>query len=686
MVAWLRATLLLAATPVVVATMSDCTPEALTNVKSVAMGPMVLKAKLLANVACFQVILTERAAPWIAVAVAASPVMVNAPTSSAVVFDTTTLLPLLYVLKGYEVADVVLQKDQSSISVIAASATPQRISFIFARPMSAQTPTDVAIVPGVPSTLLWAVGDHAWPSHHIERGIVHVTIPSSDSSGSGSSSAVSTFVTSYTVLIVLSAFLCIVLLGFAATGWPCAFVGQPLCRPPKPTRTAPLRRVLADVSIGNAIVVSVYVMSLLVVGVVVVHQFGADATGARRLSLVSGHLALVSLMWLLLPIARGYHWELIFGISHERVLKFHRWLGLLVTLTAALHLAVNANRGIDVLSRAVYGTQEVVPLYGFVAFVAFSSIALLGMLEPLRRTMYEVFYLHHRTFSIIGLVCVLLHSSTVAYSLALPLALYVWTLLLRSRAYWTSADATVCDASESRRTVVLMLPFTPTTKQFAATMPPGAYFFLQVPSVSGVEWHPFSAIVTPDGNSIGFCLKASSPHSFVHKVLCSNTRVLGLRLGGPYGRIALNWNALDVVVLIAGGIGITPLLNIINQRRQKAKARTSLRAPQLVLHWIVPTPDDLLCADRLMFPMLPDVQCHCYATRATADGVVTSAYGGDVAYVAKRPVLQDVLVLDPFESPRVGVVACGPQSLVDEAQYEAALRGFCFHKELFALA
>ncbi|OQR84603.1 transmembrane protein [Achlya hypogyna] len=660
----------------------NCTVEKMAMVKAVALGPIELKALLLAETACFQVSLLTTTASWIAVAIAATPAMVNSPVTSATVFDGASGLLRLYDLGGYEVNQVLLQDDQSSIAVIATSVVHGHLSFVFERSMRARLSTDVPIMRGKPTTIVWAYGDRAWPSHHADRGASLITITDGGGSGSG---VTSSFVSSYTLLIVASSCLIIVGLAIAGTSFNPPRAARALCRPPVPGHPAPLHRVLADATRGEVVVVVVYMGTLAVVSAYVVKQFGS-VTAMRRVALVSGHVALTSLMFLLLPVARGYHWELIFGVSHDRVHKFHRWLGGVVVAASTLHLIANVQRGVDVASTKQYGTQGVVPLYGMLAFACFVSLGLLGAIQSLRREAYELFYYHHRVFSAVALVLVILHSSVVAGALAFPLVIYGCSLVQRWRAHCTGLEAIVHLPSKSARcrSVVLLLPFSPTAKAYAASINAGAYFYVQVPSVSRLEWHPFSAVVAPEGGSIGFCMKAPTGGSFVDRVclLAEQTRALRVRLEGPYGKIGFDLDAYDVVILLAGGIGITPLLNIINLHRHRRKVQP---ATQLMLHWIVKEPHDLLCADRLMFPLPLDVLAHFYVTQAHSNGIIESATGVSVTFEAKRPAVEDLLTLDPFADRRVAVIVCGPAALVDDAQYHAFIRGFDLHKELFCL-
>ncbi|KAF0712954.1 Aste57867_4583 [Aphanomyces stellatus] len=388
----------------------------------------------------------------------------------------------------------------------------------------------------------------------------------------------------------------------------------------------------------------------------------------HRPAFISAHLSLVALVFLLLPIARGKHWELIFAASYERILKFHRWLGRLCFLTGAVHLVIVLVNNTDATSTVPYGPQQaVVPLFGLLAFIAFGTMALVSI-DPIRRMFYSYFFIHHRVAAIVGIVCVLLHSHTACYAMVLSLTVYGLTLI--ARLYAALANTTT----------------TAKSTKWAQVANPCSFFWVNIPSVSLIEWHPFSAVVAPDGNSIAFCVKAMGANRFTDKAVCvvadatssGDESRLTLRLDGPHGKPALDVDNYDVLVFVAGGIGITPLLSLINRHHAKIS-----RDVEIHLHWVVQSPQDLLVVDSLMFPLPATFKATFYASQAKEAGFVLCQTGDGVAYVGGRPILDEIVNVERH-SKRVGVLACGPPALVHDAEWHSHACGFDFHKEVFA--
>ncbi|EQC28923.1 hypothetical protein SDRG_13264 [Saprolegnia diclina VS20] len=384
-------------------------------------------------------------------------------------------------------------------------------------------------------------------------------------------------------------------------------------------------------------------------------------------------------MFALLPIARGPHWHFLFGISHDRILKFHRGGSRVAFVFGVLHLILNL-KFTSPASTQVYGQTQVIPLAGLVALGCFLTLVI-GGYEPIRRRFYALFQLHHRVFSLIGLVALLLHSTVVRYMMLLPLVVYDLSGVLRLRAFCQTFDARVDVTAEN--VVTLVLPPTDQTKRWASTMNPSSFFYVRVPSVSGLEWHPFSAIVTPDGNSIGFCLKVMTKHRFVDDVFqyarSQQAMTLPTMVGGPYGKLSLDLGRYDVVLLVAGGIGVTPMLSLVNQfRHVNLKVGNKLR-----LFWSVREASELLCADRLMFPLPASLYHRFYVTKASDEGQVMSESSGPVIYYPGRMVLDEIVNNIAYVGKSVCVLACGPPGLVADTQRHARKCGFDFHKEEF---
>ncbi|KAH9123168.1 hypothetical protein LEN26_004526 [Aphanomyces euteiches] len=662
---------------------SPCADSSFASQPTVSVGPFEVRSLVKGSSVCIQASAQSTSMSWMALSISRSSSMVNSPTNNAIVFDTVNNAVHSYVLGAYSTSGVTRQTGAATFTTQAMSSANGVLSFTIERALASSSSFDVAIDPSVATNLLWAHGSSAWPSVHSDRGSVKLQFASSSSGSAPQVAAADGIarVETYTAVIGAIAFGIIVLLGLVASyviRW--RFIHLSTLFPPSRRLHALswFTNPWSDIKMGEVVVVLVYIGAMAAVGVSINDRF-PSATSDRLASLVSGHLALLSVMFLLLPVAKGEHWEQIFGSSHERIVKLHRWLGRIFVIAAIVHLVFSA-KSADVTSSKKYGSQQVVPLYGFIAFIAFASMSVAAV-DPIRRKFYEVFYYYHRVASIVGVVFVLLHSKAVQYAMIFPLAIYGLAWLIRFPTFLNRFEATT--EVHCSKTVLITLPSTPRTEKWVKNSNPCVFFWVNIPSVSRLEWHPFSGIVTPDGKSIAFCMKGLTPGGFVDRVVSQASQQvkgsLTIYVDGPHGKPTLDVNAYDSLVLLGGGIGVTPMLSLINRFRQ------SQGGPTLHFFWVVRTPEELLAAESIMFPLPANVKASFYVSEAAEDGRVQVNSDEYVAYIRGRPKLDEVISTTRCYGDKVGVLACGPPPMVQEAQWLAHSCHFDFHKEVFLL-
>jgi ferredoxin-NADP reductase len=171
---------------------------------------------------------------------------------------------------------------------------------------------------------------------------------------------------------------------------------------------------------------------------------------------------------------------------------------------------------------------------------------------------------------------------------------------------------------------------------------------------------------------------------------------------GAFGGPALALHRYTSVLLVAGGVGITPFVSVAAHLIALAAAKDApLRAASLL--WAVRDAD----APNAWLPeLLPSLQasglfcvrvCVTRGGGAARDaeesgGVVLRRAGSGVVLQRGRPdvaaaVRQAVAAAAAAGAPpsRVAVLACGPSGLVAAAQAAAAAAGAHFHSETFIL-
>ncbi len=127
----------------------------------------------------------------------------------------------------------------------------------------------------------------------------------------------------------------------------------------------------------------------------------------------------------------------------------------------------------------------------------------------------------------------------------------------------------------------------------------GLFVYLNVPSVSPREWHPFSlcsAQPSKKGNRADIIIRPHGSSSWTARVLrAGGDRSLKAYSSGTYGTSDILLTA-STVVFIAGGVGITalePLLKRVMSMSENSRVGATKRLRKVVLIWAVRKDEDL---------------------------------------------------------------------------------------------
>ena len=158
----------------------------------------------------------------------------------------------------------------------------------------------------------------------------------------------------------------------------------------------------------------------------------SNATAASRaLYFTSGHVCQLHLALVFLPVTRNSLWIPLLGVSFERAIKFHRWLGRIATFTAVIHLLVmlqsHASFSLLSLDPTVEG-QGV--LWGTVA-LALMILMSLTAFECVRRSFFEWFYHFHLIALPLLIASSILHNRDMLWYFAGPVGLWILDRMVR---------------------------------------------------------------------------------------------------------------------------------------------------------------------------------------------------------------------------------------------------------------
>ncbi|KAD1267634.1 hypothetical protein E3N88_43083 [Mikania micrantha] len=199
----------------------------------------------------------------------------------------------------------------------------------------------------------------------------------------------------------------------------------------------------------------------------------------------------------------------------------------------------------------------------------------------IRRKMFEVFFYTHHLY-ILFVVFFVFHVGIAYASIMLP-GFYLFMIdrflrFLQSKGTVrvVSARLLPCETLELNFSKSRGLDYTPTS-----------IIFINVPSISKAQWHPFT--ITSSSNlepeKLSVMIKSEGSWSRkLYQMLSSPNSIdrLDVCIEGPYGPISTNFLRHDTLVMVSGGSGITPFISIFRDLVYTSE-NLKCKAPKILL-------------------------------------------------------------------------------------------------------
>ena len=289
------------------------------------------------------------------------------------------------------------------------------------------------------------------------------------------------------------------------------------------------------------------------------------------ITMTSGDAAIMNFWLAIIPTSRQSIVNALFGVPFERAVKFHKICVHVGMTWALVHLLANWTANSDVLySSEVFGAAQVVPVYGFVAFILFCGMSLLAF-EPIRRAQYDLFQLFHQLHWF-GVFFLVLHTKSNGGAVALGfipgILLQLADAFVKLRALAAPlrvVESGIVGAGSAGGEVThLVLPLVGGARH---DLHLGQFCYLNIKSISWFQWHPFSiSAVERQAGMVHFDIKSMGAGTWTGRLaemVRNQSPSLHVALHGPYGTLSLDLSRYRAVTLFAGGIGITPLIHIL---------------------------------------------------------------------------------------------------------------------------
>ncbi|EGF77415.1 hypothetical protein BATDEDRAFT_91789 [Batrachochytrium dendrobatidis JAM81] len=212
-----------------------------------------------------------------------------------------------------------------------------------------------------------------------------------------------------------------------------------------------------------------------------------------------------------------------------------------------------------------------------------------------RRSSYRIFYWTHQLY-IAFLLFAIVHAYQSIYPLIAPLLYFIYDRILPRLK--TSRNTTAIITKVSSDIVRVDIPILAEFKQ-TSTYAPGDWINLLIPSISSVNWHPFSIAsyhaTSPD--TMTFFIKNYGPWTAsVYNASSVYGTSVAVKVDGVFGSRSKEYLGYKHLVLVGGGTGIAALIPYMQHYLKATDGK-------ITLVWTARNASDI-CAYRNMLELL----------------------------------------------------------------------------------
>ncbi|CAN1793554.1 Ferric reduction oxidase 2 [Linum perenne] len=308
----------------------------------------------------------------------------------------------------------------------------------------------------------------------------------------------------------------------------------------------------------------------------------------------------ICLTLLFFPVARGSSVLPFFGLTSEGSIKYHIWLGHMVLIFFTSHgICYIAHWSITHQMSEALKWASITGISNVAGEISLAAgLALWATTFPrIRRKMFELFFYTHYLY-IVFVVFFVFHVGFSYACYMLP-SFYLF-LVDRYLRFLQSRQRVRLDSSRILPGQTLELNF---SKAPGLKYNPTSVMFLNVPSISKLQWHPFTITSNSDLESDKLSVVIKGEGNWTTKLyqMVSSPTVdrFDISVEGPYGPASTHFLRHETLVLVSGGSGITPFISILRELMH-ATSNLKLKTPQIILISSFKTASDLTMLDLIL--------------------------------------------------------------------------------------
>lgn len=333
---------------------------------------------------------------------------------------------------------------------------------------------------------------------------------------------------------------------------------------------------------------------------------------------LTGLLAFYFILWQLLLIARIAPLERAWG--HDKLSRFHHFLGVASAAILLLHpifLALGYSQAAQTSALGQFWeflTSYEDVLSAFAAYLMLLGITLISLYSIKKRFRYEIWYALHVTLYI-AVIISFEHQTALGRDFAGTSAVIYWNTLLYATLlavfYYRLAKPfmnfrkfgfRVAEVRSETKNVwsvsiegknIHNLKFKSGQFVIARFLAPGFW----------MEAHPFSLSEAPNGKRLRLTIKESGDFTKKISKLPLGAKVF---LEGPMGLLTVERAKKEKVLLIAGGIGVTPLRALFEEFSKTGKQAALIYAARSEEDFALKTEINSLCTNTCVAHYVPE--------------------------------------------------------------------------------
>ncbi|KAM7481923.1 hypothetical protein LguiB_006506 [Lonicera macranthoides] len=313
-----------------------------------------------------------------------------------------------------------------------------------------------------------------------------------------------------------------------------------------------------------------------------------------------GFIGLMCLAFLFLPISRGSVLLRLIDIPFEHATRYHVWLGhltmLLFTLHGLFYVIAWAIEGRLLHELLAWKNIGIANLPGVISLVA-GLFMWVTSLPPVRRINFELFFYTHQLY-VVFVVFLALHVGDFIFTMAAA-GIFLFMLDRFLRFFQSRRTVEVLSATCLPCGTMELVLSKPGNLQYNAL----SWIFLQVREFSWLQWHPFSVSSSPlDGKYQiavlikvlgdwteklrGSILNVSKENPQTELLLRPHSK-MKVSVEGPYGHESAYHLTYENLILVAGGIGISPFIAILSDILHRIKVGKPCLPRNILIVWAV---------------------------------------------------------------------------------------------------